>query len=494
MSEPLPSSVEELAGLVIELRAANAGLREVIAAQAERIAAQDAALAALAAALVELKQRLGKDSSTSNKPPSSDSPYRKPERRSSRRSSGREPGKQKGAPGSAMPLVDNPNETFVSDPGCCADCGTDLSAAPVTSTARRQVTDVRPPPPPWVTEYQIITRACPCCAARTPGAAPAGVTGRAHYGPGVLARAAELLCGHYLPVARAARLMGSMLGVSPSTGFMAGVRTRAARLLEQEFLPRVRELLRAVGVLHVDETPVRADGGLAYVHAASTEFLTAMHTGGRTTDDIDAGQVLPGYTGTIVRDGYAGYVHLIDAHHAWCGAHLIRDLAAFHRVDPDGQFWAAAMADTLTDAHHRAQAARAAGHDSLDPEVLTGIRRRYRGAMHAGISDNTARAGPLAKDALTLAKRFRNHEDMILRFVVDLAVPFTNNQSERDVRPAKIQQRTSGGCWRTLTGVAEFAVVQSYLSTATKWGLDSFHVLTQLFTTGAWLPPAATPG
>ena len=247
-------------------------------------------------------------------------------------------------------------------------------------------------------------------------------------------------------------------------------------------------------MLHVDETPVRADGALAYVHAASTEFLTAMHTGGRTTDDIDAGKILPGYTGTIVRDGYAGYVHLIDAHHAWCGAHLLRDLAAFHPADPQGQLWAAAMADTLTDAHHHAQAARAAGHDSLDPDVLSTIRRRYRGATTAGISNNTARAGPLAHDALTLAKRFRNHEDMILRFVVDLAVPFTNNQSERDVRPAKIQQRTSGGCWRTLAGVADFAVVQSYLSTATKWGLDSFAVLTQLFTTGAWLPPAATPG
>jgi transposase len=35
--------------------------------------------------------------------------------------------------------------------------------------------------------------------------------------------------------------------------------------------------------------------------------------------------VLPGYTGTIVRDGYTGYQHLIDAHHAWCGAHLLRD-------------------------------------------------------------------------------------------------------------------------------------------------------------------------
>lgn len=486
MSEPVPFSVEGLAGLVVELRAANAGLREVIAAQAERIAAQ-------ATELAELKQRLGKDSSTSNRPPSSDSPYRKPERRSSRRSAGRDPGKQQGAPGSAMPLVDNPNETIICEPDSCADCGADLRGARMIGTARRQITDVLAPPPPWVTEYRIITRACPCCAARTSGEAPAGVTGRAQYGPGVLGRAAELLCGHYLPVARAAGLMASMLGVSVSTGFMAGVRGRAARLLEREFLPRVRELLRQVGVLHVDETPVRADGGLAYVHAASTEFLTAMHTGGRTKNDIDAGKILPGYTGTIVRDGYVGYVHLIDAHHAWCGAHLLRDLAAFHRADPQGQLWAAAMANTLTDAHHHAQAARAAGHDSLDPDVLSAIRRRYRGATTAGISDNTARAGPLANDALTLAKRFRNHEDMILRFVADLAVPFTNNQSERDVRPAKIQQRTSGGCWRTLTGVADFAIVQSYLSTATKWGLDTLDVLERLFTTGPWIPSTLTP-
>jgi len=279
-----------------------------------------------------------------------------------------------------------------------------------------------------------------------------------------------------------------------STGFMAGVRPRAARLLEKQFLPRVRELLRQVGVLHVDETPVRADGALEYGQAACTDTLTLFHVGGRSAADVDAGGVLPGFTGTIVRDGYAGYVHLIDAHHAWCGAHLIRDLAAFHRVDPKGQFWAAAMADTLTDAHQHAQTARAAGNDHLTPDVLADIRRRYHGATAAGISDNTTRAGPLAADALTLARRFRNHEDMILRFVVDLGVPFTNNQSERDVRPAKIQQRTSGGCWRTLAGVADFAVVQSYLSTATKWGLDSYDVLTQLFTTGAWLPPAATPG
>ena len=483
----------ELSALVAQLRKTNAGLREVIGGQAVHIETQAAQLESLAARVAELERRLGSDSSTSSRPPSSDPPYRKPARSSSRTSSGRKPGGQPGQPGSTMPLINDPDQTVICDPRSCVDCGTDLSGVPVSCTTRRQVTDVIAPPPPRVTEYLIFTRVCPCCAAAQAGPVPLFAPARAQYGPGVLARAAELLCGHYLPVARATRLMASMLGVGVSSGFMAGVRGRAARLLEISFLPRVRELLHQAGVLHVDETPARVEGALSYVHVASTDFLTAMHTGGRSKNDIDVGGVLPGYAGTIVRDGYAGYVHLIDAHHAWCGAHLLRDLAAFGRADPDTQAWAAAMADTLADAHHHARATRAAGHDHIAPDILTDIRRRYHGALYTGISDNRHRAGPLARDALTLATRFRDHESMILRFVVDLAVPFTNNQAERDIRPTKIQQRTSGGCWRTLTGLADFAVVTSYLSTATKWGLDSYDVLTQLFTTGAWLPPAAQP-
>jgi transposase len=76
---------------------------------------------------------------------------------------------------------------------------------------------------------------------------------------------------------------------------------------------------------------------------------------------------------------------------------------------------------------------------------------------------------------------------MMLRFT-DLAVDFTSNQAERDVRPVKVQRRTSGGCWRTLDGLADFAIVQSYLSTAAKWGISKLEALRQLFTTGPWLP------
>jgi transposase len=110
-----------------------------------------------------------------------------------------------------------------------------------------------------------------------------------------------------------------------------------------------------------------------------------------------------------------------------------------------------------------------------------------------GITGNQHRRTKSGKDGLRLARRFRDHEDMILRFTTDLAVGFTSNQAERDVRPVKVQMRTSGGCWRTLEGLADFAVVQSYLSTASKWGIDALDALTRLFGAGPWLPPSTAP-
>ena len=192
-------------------------------------------------------------------------------------------------------------------------------------------------------------------------------------------------------------------------------------------------------MLYADETPARAAGHLHYVHVACTGFLTAMHTGDRTKEAIDAGGVLPGYAGTIVRDGYKGYEHLTDALHAWCGAHGLRDLAGLYRFDPDGQVWARAMAGTLIDANTAATAARSSGQACLDEAQLAAIRARYRGAVAMGITGNQRKRTQTSKDGLRLARRFRDHEDMILRFTTDLAVGFTSNQAERDVRPVKVQ-------------------------------------------------------
>jgi hypothetical protein len=122
------------------------------------------------------------------------------------------------------------------------------------------------------------------------------------------------------------------------------------------------------------------------------------------------------------------------------------------------------------------------------PSPGSGLTTAVRSPKGSPTTTTGAAAWPTTR--ARLARRFRDHEDMILRFATDLTVAFTNNQAERDARPVKVQQRTSGGCWRTLDGLADFAVVHSYHSTATKWGVDKLDVLRELFTTGPWLPPA----
>jgi transposase len=494
----LAEQVEWLRARVAELEGVNARLRQAARDRDEmaaaQLAARDAQVAALAAQVEELRRRLDKDSGTSSKPPSSDSPYKKkPRDRSLRGTSGRRPGKQPGAESSTLRQSPHPDKKVPCGPAACGCCGHDLTGEPALGTPqKRQVFEAAPPPPPSVTEYQVAAKQCPECGGVSVGLAPPGVTGRAQYGPLVHAKTALAVCANYLPVARAAKLVAALTGVSVSAGFAAGIRGRAAARLGP-FMDRVRELLPAAPVLYADETPARAAGKLHYVHVACTEFLTAMHTGDRTSEAIDSGGILPGYAGTIVRDGYKGYEHLTDALHAWCGAHGLRDLAGLHRFDPEGQVWARSMAGLLIDANARAGTARAVGQASLSGADLAGIRSWYRGAVAKGLADNQGKRTQIALDGARLARRFRDHEDMILRFATDLAVGFTSNQAERDIRPVKVQQRTSGGTWRTLLGLADFAIVASYLSTTAKWGIDALDALTMLFTDGPWLPPAAAP-
>jgi len=323
----------------------------------------------------------------------------------------------------------------VIEPEHCSGCAQSLAGGVERSRERRQVVDARPVPPPEITEYQRVSKVCPCCGrVTTPGwdvddrggvVAPPGSPVR--IGPETLARCALLTCGHYLPVGRATVLLEALSGVRVSTGFTARVRARVAAKLTEVFLPHLRTLLASVPVLHADETTARADGGLRYLHVACTEYLTVMHVGGRSAADIDAGGVLPGFTGVLVRDGYAGYAHL-PATHAWCGAHLLRDLRAVSDADATGQLWALGMADTLIEAHHAATDARGRGADRLDAPTLARIRSLYRGAAAKGQADNRGEPGPLAEQARTLARRFGRFEDMILRFATDLAVPFTNDR------------------------------------------------------------------
>jgi transposase len=499
-STGLPSR-DELVRLPVEV------LVDQLLAALELLAVRDRQVEQLTRRVEELERRAGRTSRTSSKPPSSDPIHTKPSSgsaggtqqrgrdRSLRERSGRGPGKQPGQPGATMRLVDAPDERVVCAPPVCAGCARDLAGVPVTGQQRHQVTEILPPPPPRIVEFLVQSKVCPGCGTSSLGWLPERVSGRAQYGVEVHARAAELVLAHHVPVARAARLLAQLSGVGVSVGWMGGLRAKAARLLDAAgFAEQLRGLLRTAPTVGADETPARAQGGLAYVHVACTRYLTLLHVGARTAEAIDAGGVLPGYQGVIVRDGYAGYTHLTDAAHAWCAAHLLRDLKDLYEFEPARQAWAHQVAALLIHARDQATAAREAGKTSLDPAVLDGLVGTYRQLAADGLARNLRRRSATAADARRIARRLVTYEDMILRFVTrpDLDI-FTNNESERTLRPVKVQMRASGGCWRKLDCLIQFAKVQSYLSTATKWGVDTLDVLRALFTGQPWLPPGISP-
>jgi transposase len=479
----LEAIVAVQAAVIVELRAVNAEQVRLIATLQARVA--------------ELERRLGKDSSNSSKPPSSDG-LRKAARAAGRakgQAEDRRPGKQPGAPGAHLARVEEPDEVAWHVPDRCGGCGADLAGAPVAGVEARQVFDL-PPLGLRVTEHRAERRRC-ACGSTTAAAFPAHARAAACYGPGVRALVCYLCVHQHLPVDRAAQLLADVLGASVATGTLAAVVAEGAAGLEG-FVEVVRERLAGAPVAHFDETGARVAGRLHWVHSASTSLLSlfTVHAK-RGKVAMDAAGVLGGFGGVAVHDGWAPYWRY-DVTHALCGAHLLRELEGV--AEEPGQGWAAGMAELLVDAKLVADRARAAGADRVDDAVGGRLHARYERLLADGQAANPpppaigrrrgrARRSPAGR----LLVRLDAHRDEVLRLLDDTRVPFDNNQAERDLRMVKLQQKISG-CWRTPAGAEAFLALRSYLATARKHGNNPLAMLGQLFEGRPWLPaPAAGP-
>jgi transposase len=470
-------SYDELAALVVELRA-------VVAEQKAQIAV--------------LQARLGGNSRNSSRPPSSDG-YGKPSatKRSLRERSGRKPGGQPGSPGHHLARRDDPDETVTHAVVSCGGCGRDLRDAPVEDIESRQVLDLPELPGLRCVEHLIEQRRCAGCGESSRSSFPDGVSGPVQYGPRIRALGIYLVCYQHLPYERSAELLSDWVGASVSVGSLQSFIRQGADGLEG-FLAVLRGQLKHSEVVGFDETGARIDGQLDWIHSASTDGLTlytAHHK--RGSEGIDAAGVLPGFEGVAVHDGWAPYRSYEQALHALCNAHHLRELVA---AKESGQNWAQPMIAVLLNAKHQVDLARQAGLEHLALATLAQIAASYSEAILNGYNENPdlidehpARR-PKRTKAQNLLLRLDERETETLRFAHDFRVPFDNNLSERDLRMIKLQQKISG-CWRTSHGAERFLAIRSYISTARKQGHTPLRVLTQLAAGSPWIPaPRAAPG
>jgi transposase len=391
--EPLP---DDAAGL----RAANAGLRSVVEAKDTENTLLRAELGAarererrLELRLAELERRLGMDSTDSGTPSSKERIGAKAARRARQESErerrkDRKRGGQPGHQGKGLERDPDPDKSETVDPPAeCRACQASLDGAGAAEPRWAQLIDVGFTRK--VTEWALPGLACRCCGTVTFAGPPAGAhAGAVSYGPALNAAAVLLTSYGNVPPERAARVIGMLLGIGVSAGWVDKAAARvSARLGTAGFDDAMIAALAGEDVLAADETPVsvlgktlpaaapgeeggeddpeekdgKAAAGAPHVLITRTPdgrltFLQAI--GSRRKAAVAAG-VPAAFTGYLVTDGYTGYQHLLGrlAGIQQCAQHVIRRCRAVTKLGPGGlQNWAGDVIAVLRDARQAVEA------------------------------------------------------------------------------------------------------------------------------------------
>jgi transposase len=445
----------------------------------ELIASLRRQIAALQAEVADLRRQLGQDSSNSSKPPSSDGLRKKPRIAGSLRGpSGKTSGGQKGHKGGTLRQVADPDFVVRHEACVCGHCCSPLGPNSARGIEKRQVFDL-PERPLVVTEHQASIYLCAHCRGVTKAAFPEGVVSPTQYGERLKAAAIYLNIQQLIPEDRAAQALSDLFGAplicAASIVAWVGKKGQELRQVYESIGERVAE----ARVRHLDETGLRIAGRLQWLHTTSSLAFTFYRAGekrGAVPGDLQGG--------VVVHDHFLPYRRLDAVDHAFCNAHILRELQSLIAFDKEP--WAELMRDTLLDANAAVNKARAAGAKALTPEAIAAFVERYWAAVRLGLAFHrqlpalASKASPNGRTkqrpGRNLLERLKTFKTETLRFLTDFDVPFTNNLAEQDLRMMKVKMKISGS-FRTLDGAQIFATLRSVVSTARKHGANILKTL-----------------
>jgi transposase len=427
-----------------------------------------------------VQERLNKDSHNSHLPPSSDRFQRQP--KSLRKRSGKKPGGQAGHTGNTLMLSPTPDAVIVHPVEQCQHCQRDLREVESLHVERRQVLDL-PPKRMVVIEHQAQQKCCPACQQVSVAAFPLDVRAPVQYGAALGAVGVYLVQQQLLPYERASEVIEDLLGPPMSVGTLQGLVERcAAQLAPVE--QRIKAALSQADVLHQDETGLYVAGQRQWMHVSATEHLThyGVHPK-RGKEALDAIGILANFQGVSVHDGWRSYWQYL-CQHALCNVHHLRDLTFLH--EEQHQDWAGQMKTLLLDIKTAVDQARALGLRSLHPLEVADWKAQYVALLAEGYQANPPDPPPEVgtkgrrkqSAARNLLDRLSKHQEAVLRFLDNFAVPFDNNLAERDLRMVKVQQKISG-CFRSVVGASAFCRIRGYVSSLRKQGLPVLSALEQ---------------
>ena len=363
-----------------------------------------------------LQAKLNQNSANSNKPPSSDSPF-KPRAKKTNKTEPRK--KRIGVRQQCL----RPTEITELHPGPCA-CGCPDLIDPEPYYIHQHI---EIPEPRLDVEHIILYQGrCSRCGRMVKALVPPEK--RTGFGPRLSANIAEL-CGIHGDSRRAVQdYLLSVFGLPISQGGIQKVIDRVSQAIKPHY-DSIAKVARSAPVGHVDETSWRRKAKLAWlwVLASSRAALFMIHPR-RSKAAFE--ELVQGWSGILVADGYAVYRQWVGLRQA-CLAHLIREAEGLaERKD-------AALAQCGTWARDEL---RRLCHMAKAPPTV-GEWRAFIARLHRLISIYGDRKDPAGR----LVRHLEREIEHLWLFLQEAGVEPTNNLAERTLRFGVLWRKRSLG-------------------------------------------------
>jgi transposase len=372
------------------------------------------------------------------------------------------------------PAPEEVKETKEAPLNGCPKCGSSLSEQ---KEHEQFVVDI-PPVEPEITRYVTYSGYCSCCQQRVRSRHPEQIseaTGAAGVvvGPRAKALAADMKHRLGLSYGKICDLLNDAFGlrVSRSGWYQADVRLADQA---QPVYEKLVERLRDSAVVHVDETGWRIGTLSAWLWVFTnreTTVYTIRHSRGHeVVVDILGAE----FAGVLNSDCFLAYdaKALNDWLKQKCVGHLLRNLSEIEASKTRGAVRFARNVSALLREALQLKAEKTDLSAQTFAERAAALEKRLDRLIH----EHRRFTDP---DNIRFAKRLRKHREHLLRFLYLDDLDATNNQAERQLRPAVISRKTTG-CNRVAHGAETHSILASLLATCHQRAIPILDFLVEL--------------
>ena len=272
---------------------------------------------------------------------------------------------------------------------------------------------------------------------------------------------------------------------------------RGLRLLEPIYRAQLSHILKSK-TLCIDETPVKAGRkkkgtmSLGWYWPIYGEDDEVAFTFSASRGSRHLVETLPGFTGTLLTDGYGAYTKFLrridDIEHAQCWTHARREFLRAEKSEPQ----------TIAQALELIGALYAAEQELRDEKLTGQDKRVYRqahakpvvDAFFAWCDEQCQRMDLEPSYPLTKALKYVRKRESALRVYLDNPhVAIDTNHLERTLRVIPMGRKSWLFCW-TEVGAKLVGIVQSLLTTCRLHGVNPTVYLTDVLQRVAVHPAA----